>query len=199
MVKGKADPNYVRFRRRLAEIAGEPAVTPENPLQHLANKYDKLFDARNKQQRGYELQDLLNEAFKLSGIQTTRSFTRNEGAEQIDGAFKFEGWHYLVECRWRKRLANIRDLDGLLGQVVRSSKQTMGLFVSIKAWSDNVPRLLKENPPKCIILMDGDDLGAVLRGTVSLRELIDKKSEALGLKGEPFYAASQYLADRTTA
>jgi hypothetical protein len=28
--------------------------------------------------------------------------------EQIDGAYEMNGWHYIVECRWREQLANIR-------------------------------------------------------------------------------------------
>jgi hypothetical protein len=67
--------------------------------------------------RGYLLQDLTNWLFDLHEIPVYRSFTRNFGGEQVDGAFKLEGWHYIVECRWRERLADIRQLDGLYGLV----------------------------------------------------------------------------------
>lgn len=73
----------------------------------------------------------------------------------IDGAFKLEGWHYVVECRWREKLADIRELDGLKGQVDRSGKQTIGLFLSINGCSENVPILLKQNPDKSIIVFNG--------------------------------------------
>ena len=43
-----------------------------------------------------------------------------------------DAWHYIVECRWRTKLADIRELDGLYGQIARSGKQTMGLYVSIR-------------------------------------------------------------------
>jgi hypothetical protein len=77
-----------------------------------------------EQRRGYLLQDLLNRTFDLHAIPVVASFTRNEGGEQIDGAFKLEGWHYIVECRWRKKLSDIRELDGLSGQIARSGRQT---------------------------------------------------------------------------
>jgi hypothetical protein len=158
--------------------------------------FDSLVTSEDPQQRGYLLQDLLNRAFTLYGIPVVRSFTRNEGAEQIDGAFKLEGWHYLVECRWRKKLANIRELDGLSGQVDRSGKQTMGFFLSINGWSENVPRLLKQNPEKSIILMDGYDLRSVLSGIIDLRELVLAKIEKLNLEGEAFYGAKQCLEEK---
>jgi hypothetical protein len=108
-----------------------------------------------------------------------KSFQRNEGAEQIDGAFRLEGWHYLVECRWRRKLADIRELDGLLGQVGRSGKQTMGLFLSINGWSENVLKLLKQNPEKSLFLMDGYDLRTSLARQLDLRSFIIAKRSYL--------------------
>jgi hypothetical protein len=80
--------------------------------------------ADNAQRRGYDLQDLLNRTFDLYEIPLHRSLMRNYGTEQIDGAFKLEAWHYLVECRWRKERTDTRQLDGILGQVDHSGKQT---------------------------------------------------------------------------
>ncbi|MBB4379990.1 restriction endonuclease [Bradyrhizobium sp. SBR1B] len=113
----------------------------------------------NLQTRGYLLEDRL---FVLHGIPILRGFRRNSGAEQIDAAFELDGWQYVVECRWRTKLADIRELDGLYGQLERSGMQTMGLFLSINGWSDNVVPVMKQNH-KRIILMEGHDLSTVLR------------------------------------
>lgn len=165
---------------------------PQGSKQLLAqfDEYTKMEDA---QQRGYLLQEILAELFKLNKIQIHNSFTRNGGAEQIDGAFYLEGWHYLVECRWRKKLADIRELDGLKGQIDRSGRQTMGLFISINGWSENVPSLLKQNPDKSIILIDGQDLRAILEYPLDLKRFILTKASALNLKGDPLLSAPQYL------
>ncbi len=69
------------------------------------------------QERGYGLEDLLNRLFDTFEIPVNRSFTRNDGAEQIDGAFQIDGWYYLTECRWRRKLSDTRDVDGLAGQI----------------------------------------------------------------------------------
>ena len=50
-----------------------------------------------KRQRDFLLEGLLKNSFSLYEIPTQKSFSRNEGGEQIDGAFKLEGWYYLVE------------------------------------------------------------------------------------------------------
>lgn len=155
--------------------------------------FDDLCKSENFQQRGYLLQDLLNRLFLLHEIPVYKSFTRNQGGEQIDGAFILDSWYYLVECRWRKDPADIRQLDGLSGQVERSGKQTYGLFLSMNGWSENVVPVLKQNPNKSIILMDGYDLRCVLAEIVDLQELLHGKIAHLNLAAEPFLSAKDYL------
>lgn len=159
----------------------------------LLAQFDHLSLNGEPQQRGYLLQDLLNRLFVAHGIVVARAFQRNAGGEQIDGAFELEGWHYIVECRWREKLAGIRQLDGLYGQIARSGKQTMGLFLSINGWSEHVVSLMKQNPEKSIILMDGPDLRTVLSQSLDLRRLLKGKLSGLNLQAEPFVPASKLL------
>ncbi|RKH73183.1 hypothetical protein [Corallococcus aberystwythensis] len=153
----------------------------------LLTRFEELATSGFAQTRGYALQDLLNELLALHQVPAAKSFTRSEGGEQIDGAFELDGWYYLVECRWRRKPADGRDLDGLLGQVARSGRQTMGLFLSMNGWSPNVVPLLKQNPNKSILLTDGVDLYAVLSGGISFQDLLRAKRKRLNLAAEPFY------------
>ncbi len=180
-------------KEELARMERERAKITRQQSELLLMMFDDLAKSKEPQRRGYLLQDLMNRVFDLHTIPVIRSFTRNEGGEQIDGAFKLEGWHYIVECRWRKKLADIRELDGLSGQVDRSGKQTMGFFLSINGWSENVPPLLKQNSQKSIVMMDGYDLRCVLSGLVDLQSFILAKISQLNFEGEPFYGATQYL------
>lgn len=182
-------------KQELARMEHERAALLRRESELLLLMFDELARSGDPHRRGFLLQDLLNRVFTLHGIGIVRSFTRNEGAEQIDGAFKLEGWHYLVECRWRKKLADIRELDGLKGQVDRSGRQTMGFFLSMNGWSDNVPRLLKQNPEKSMVLMDGYDLRSVLAMEIDLSNFILAKIAQLNYEGEPFYGARQYIKE----
>jgi len=184
-------------REELARMERERAEMLRKQSELLLMMFDDLAVSTEEQRRGYLLQDLLNRTFALYEIPVVASFTRNEGSEQIDGAFKLEGWHYIVECRWRKKLSNIRELDGLSGQIARSGRQTMGVFLSINGWSDNVVPLLKQNPDKGIILMDGYDLCTVLAGQVDLRDFLLAKVAKLNLKTEPYYSVAKYMNEQT--
>ncbi|MHA1305527.1 MAG: hypothetical protein DRP89_07890 [Candidatus Neomarinimicrobiota bacterium] len=184
-------------KEELARMERERAEILRKQSELLLMMFDDLAVSTEEQRRGYLLQDLLNRTFALHEIPVVASFTRNEGSEQIDGAFKLEGWHYIVECRWRKKLSNIRELDGLSGQIARSGRQTMGVFLSINGWSDNVVPLLKQNPDKGIILMDGYDFRTVLAGQVDLRDFLLAKVAKLNLETEPYYSVAKYMNEQT--
>jgi hypothetical protein len=169
----------------------DSALRKESAL--LLAQFDHLSTKGEPQERGYLLQDVLNRLFVAHGIAVARSFQRNAGGEQIDGAFELDGWHYIVECRWRDKLAGIRELDGLYGQISRSGKQTMGLYLSINGWSEHVAPLIKQNTDKSIILMEGFDLRTVLAQSLDLRRLLKAKVTALNIEAEPYFPASKLL------
>lgn len=169
-------------------------------ISKLLTEFDNfagLQNSEDKKQRGIQLENLLNEIFSLYKIPTKNSFRRNNSGEQIDGAFRFEGWYYLVECKWTtQKLTDIRQLDSLYGKISRSGKQTLGLFLSINGWSKNVCPLLKQNQDKSIILMDGYDLRSVLveQNGITLKDLLLKKLERLNFEGDPFYSVAELLS-----
>jgi hypothetical protein len=184
-------------KEELARMERERAEILRKQSELLLMMLDELAISADEQRRGYLLQDLLNRTFDLHEITVVTSFTRNNGGEQIDGAFKLEGWHYIVECRWRKKLSDIRELDGLSGQIARSGRQTMGVFLSINGWSENVVPLLKQNPDKSIVLMDGCDVRTVLAGHVDLRDFLLAKVAMLNLEAEPYYPVAKYMSEHT--
>ena len=204
-VKAKAQEILKRHQQFEAEEATrDDDARQEQDREHLSARKRELglllamFDEwtrqdQNAQARGYLLQDLMNRLFVVSEIPVQRSFTRNDGAEQIDGAFQINGRFFLTECRWRRRLSDTREVDGLAGQILRSGGQPMGLFLSINGWSENVPGLLKQNPHKVIILMQGFDLRTILSEEVDLRDYILAAVKNLNLNAEPYLGIREYL------
>ena len=204
-VKAKAQEILKRQRLLEAEeVARESIVRRERHDELLVARKQELglllamFDElagreQDAQKRGYLLQELLNRLFVAFEIPVHQSFTRNKGGEQIDGAFRVEGWSYLAECRWRREPSDMGEVDGLSGKVSRSGTQTMGLFLSINGWSRNVPGLLKQNPHKVIILMQGFDLRTILSEEVDLRGYILAAVENLNIRAEPHLDVREYL------
>lgn len=186
MIRGHESDIYLKYLSELKRISPETVPRPITELDVLYKNYQNLKSSNNKQERGHKLEHLLNKLFEYSKIITQKSFTRNDKAEQIDGAFKFDGWYYIVECKWREKLADMSQLDVLLAKVNRSGKQTMGLFLSINGWSEKVPETLQKNPDKSIFLMNGNELEKVLKDQLDLREVLIRKLKALNIEAKPF-------------
>jgi len=191
-----AEAAVAEAAKRQAEIKNRDRIQISEQLKLLLAQFDHASLNENSQERGYLLEDLFNRLFDLLGFPVVGSFKRNNGGEQIDGAFEMDGWHYVVECRWREKLSDIRQLDGLYGQVARSGRQTMGVFLSINGWSVNVPQLLRQNPEKNIFLMEGFDIRSVLEERVNLRDLLKKKLSALNLNSQPYLSVMDAIAGR---
>lgn len=186
------ESNAREAEARRRKVERKQIVAKESAL--LLQMFDEqLSGSVSPQQRGYFLEELLGRTFALHQVAISKSFRRNSQGEQIDAAFELDGTYYLVECRWRAERADIRDLDGLAGQVGRSGRQTMGMFLAINGWSPNVVPLLKQNPSKSIFLMEGSDLRAVLAQSVDLKVLLKAKVKALNLESEPYVPASSIV------
>ena len=196
MVRGQKDPIYIQFCNQLRELAPDLVRPPENPTKHLLEKYNKFKQVTTPQQRGYLLEKLLVELFKFHNVPIIGSFRRNEGAEQIDGAFQFNQSYYLIECKWVKKLVD-NGAASLSQKVLRSGNQTFGLLLAINGWSDNLPGLLKQNRDKNIILMNGEDLQGSLSADVDFIKFLKQKIMALSVYGEPFFSINDYLKEKT--
>ena len=192
MIKGQDSLTYLRFIDQLGEL--EPNLTGGRgtPLRLLLQKYMQLHDnPESHQTRGYQLEQIINDLFTTSGLDVVDGFTRNSGAEQIDGAFRLEGWHYLVECKWTTAVTSVKELDSLSGKLDRSGFQSAGLLISVNGWSKHAEPSLKQNPKKNIMLMHGKDLQAALEGNIDLVDLLRAKISALSVRADPFLGADE--------
>ncbi len=123
---------------------------------------------KEKQKRGYELEKFLYDLFMLYDLEPKGSF-RNTG-EQIDGAFTFQGTDYLLEAKW-SRPVDRGDLADFCYKVESKFKTTVGLLVTIEGVTESAIAPLF----KSIIIMDGNDMMAILDGRISLPDLLFKK------------------------
>ena len=197
MIKGMESRAYLEFLDQLGELAPDLTDGRGTPLRLLLGDYDSLSDgSESPQQRGIALEKLMNSLFKTFEIPCQESFRRNSGGEQIDGAFELDGWYYLVECKWQKKVSDQQEIDGLRGKLDRSGAQTMGVFLSINGWSGNVENLTKQNSGKRVILIDGNDLRSVLAGDLGLPDMIKEKLRFLNLRAEPFVSVEAILSER---
>ncbi len=158
--------------RRLAHAQRMQQITAvQAKLGELNAQYRQLIISSDRQARGYQLEKLLNELFKLFDLDPKASF-RIEG-EQIDGAFVFENTDFLFEAKWHDELVSTDALDSFAMKVERKF-DAKGLFLSVNGFSpEAVPA--HSSGKKVLLLMDGSDLAAIFEGRIDLKELLARK------------------------
>lgn len=179
-VIGENNPVFIRYYKQFKRL-------------DLKDEYDAQKDATATIRRGLLLEKIIGKLFKNNGFEVVDSFRRRRGGEQFDGACKYEGCYYLIECKWQTELSSTRDTDHLSMEVSRSGTNTRGLFISVNGWSDHVVPALRENPFKNIALVHGSDIEHVLQDRVDLIELIKEKDKYLSIYAEPYFDAANLL------
>jgi hypothetical protein len=183
-----------RGRERRVKVKADDADRQafSGKLDTLRDEYLKMAttDDLTPQQRGYELEQFLQELFGLFDLDPKASF-RIVG-EQIDGAFTFESTDYLLSAKWQRLPVGLEDLDAFKGKVGRKLENTLGLFVSINGFSTTAIPVHQADGP-VMLLMDGADLMAVLDARIDLPELLRRKRRHASQTGEPMLPVSEIL------
>jgi restriction endonuclease Mrr len=166
------EQKLAKERRKVANDRITNHTALKSKLEELHKNFLKIATATNPQQRGYDLEKLLNDLFILFDLDPKASFKIT--GEQIDGAFTFRDDDYLLEAKWQKALVNAGELYKFAGKVNGKRKNTLGLFISIDGFSTESTQTT--NPDlRSIILMDGMDLDAVLTDRIKFDELLYRK------------------------
>lgn len=138
-------------------------------LEKLRDSFNQGLVSPNRQKSGYSLEQILSDLFGIFEIEYTNSY--REPTQQIDGFFRFQGFDYLVEAKWRKDMPNEQEIGGFRQKVETKLESTRGLFVSIAGYR---PEVVKQFSGRgCnIIMLDGSHLVHVLEGRIALPELL---------------------------
>lgn len=167
-----------RRRRESAEAASQKARTT---LDEVRKEYLALHSGSLKPQaRGYALEKILSEVAKLSRLEVTEAFRVN--GEQVDGAVKYDGEHYIIEAKWQDAAANNEAVYQFAAKV-DGKLYGRGLFIAVNGFSEHVVRSIVLGKSLRTIFVDGQDLMLVIESNLSFSQMIDKKVKAAQTKG----------------
>lgn len=187
----------IKAERRKADIKNKESndYNPEEIKKEFLNLMtgkDKDGNTVNIQKRGYLFEQLLVKIFRGEGLSTTEPF-KIQG-EQIDGAIKYDGEHYLIEAKWQDALIASSDLYQFAGKI-HGKLYGRGIFISINGFSPDSVKALVVGKALNTILIDGADLIQVIEGVMPLRNMLDGKIKAAQTKGV-IYADSLTLESK---
>lgn len=155
-----------------------------NMISVLKDDFARLVTETNSPKRGFSFEKFLNSLFTLFDLEPKESF-RIVG-EQIDGAFTFDGNDFLLEAKWQEKLVDLGDLYKFGGKIEGRLKLTLGLAVSISGFTKDYNES-KSALMKTMLLMDGEDLVAVLENRIDLKDLLFRKRRHASDTGDVFF------------
>jgi len=183
--------------QRARQKAAEESARGKGFQKKLADLKQRFFyhlQNRDRQDRGYRLEQILYDLFLLFELNPKSAFRRK--GEQIDGAFSLDGDHYLLEAKWQERKVNLTDLRDLDGAVDTSLDNTLGLFISINGFGEvALDGYLQGSRPR-IICMDGADITYVLEGRIDFCDLLRRKKDIAVQKRRIFCSAGNIISGK---
>lgn len=153
-------------------------------IEELKTEYYSLFSSDNPQERGYRLEKIVANLFRINDIDYHNSYRNRTNTQQLDGYFRFEGFDYLVEMKWEKNPVNSSKIASLKQKVDTKLTSTRGLFLSINGFRDEVIQDFSNKDAK-ILFMDGQELAYILENRISLYEALKVKIIGASKTGNP--------------
>lgn len=142
--------------------------------------------APDPRQRGYDLEVLLSELFRLFDMEPRLAY-RTE-TEQIDGSLTFDTDDYILEAKWIAETLSREVVDAFDAKVRRKGKNALGLLVAVNGLSSVALNTYRERTS--FITMDGGDLYVVMEGRLRLDDLLRAKRRHANETGSCYLSAS---------
>ena len=173
-------------RRKAAQRMAAEKSSRTAALRVLHARFCAMVKADDDPQlRGYGLEHLLKELFAVWEIEYRPSY--RTATEQIAGAFRFDGFDYLVEARWRKEQPTLKQLSSFKELVGAKFRSTRGLFVSMPGFRTATVDELRVGTTSNVLLMDGHDLALILEQKVALPDALSAKIKKASQEGIVYF------------
>lgn len=161
--------------RRQLEMAREENTKALRKLAELESELMALHSMTDRRAAGFKLERLLNDLFKLSGLDPRGPF--KIVGEQIDGSFVLDGEIYLLEAKWEVNPLPEADLLVFHGKI--EGKGARGVFIAMNNVSNEAAQAIVTGKVPQFFVMDGHDLVMILKGVMTLKEFLRERWRSL--------------------
>jgi hypothetical protein len=184
MIESAEDELERKHRVNSAQRRIETTSQRNAELKRCGEAYMSLLREQDKQKRGFAFEKLVEELFRLHELEYRPSY--RTATQQIDGAFHYGSFDYLLEVKWTADEATLEALTYFKAKVDRTIQSTRGLFLSVNGFKDEVLDDFQRGTSTNVILMDGFDLTHILEGRITLLDALQLKTTKAAQEGKLF-------------
>ncbi|MGH3874698.1 MAG: restriction endonuclease [Pseudonocardiaceae bacterium] len=178
-------------RLRPQREAAAAAERKRTEREALLRELGALFPMANAHQRGLAFERLLNQIFKLDGLNVREGFALSTESgqigEQIDGLVELGLQPYLVEAKWWK---NPLGVDGVAQHLVRvySRPGVYGLIVSASEFADTAVQQCRHAlTQRVIVLAELREIVMLLERQGNFATWLQAKTRAAAVDRNPLF------------
>lgn len=182
--KKQREHNREVVRKRQAEVRRATV-----DLEKLTDRLAELARSLGTQRAGYDFQDWFFDLLDHQEVDNRRPYLHQ--GRQIDGSLTLSGTTYLVELKFTKDSTQPADIDSVLKKVSDKADNTMGIVVSISGYTD-VAISEASGPRTPLLLLDYRHIYAVLSGTLSMSDIIERLRRHASQTGESFLPPDRF-------
>ncbi|MCW2855552.1 MAG: hypothetical protein JWR52_1167 [Marmoricola sp.] len=146
---------------------------------HSAARLDQIASLASPAARGQALERFVADLFRRHHFTVILDAHAAKPRQTDLIAIKL-GERYLIECKWRRKPANIDDLDSLRSRMRRTTADVVGVLVSDRGFTQQVKADVRHQRHQPVLLISGAELRALNAGFhTSLPDLLYRKTEHL--------------------
>ncbi len=175
---------HAKFREEQARV-----VQRYMSLQTFSDRLDSLSRGIGTQKAGYQFEKWFYDLTNYSETENKRPYVSQ--GRQIDGSVTISDTTYLVELKFTAGPARCPDIDSFYMKVTSKADNTMGVMISMSGYTLNAKRQAsgKRTP---LLLLDHSHLQIILRGGMSLEEVILRVRRHSSQTAQSYLAASDF-------
>jgi transcriptional regulator with XRE-family HTH domain len=183
------------IRKAVPSVESDDTQTysPLKSFRAVKSRFKRIQRIPISERRSFEMIRLMYDVANLNfGIEnsTYQIIERPEGYG-IEGAFRHRGEPYIIGCQWNERLVE-PDIIATFGASLGQGQY--GLFIACAGYSEGAIAAANElNSSTALLLMDGAETNAIIRGHINFDELVLRKRlfrERMGICYQALHAAS---------
>ena len=178
------EKTHGNYRKQMNEEKTKIIQDRAKVLNELKNDFASSIISVDRQKAGYSLEDILEKLFSIFNLDYRKSY--KTVTQQIDGSFKFEGFNYLVEAKWRTDQPSEGEIGEFKRKVDTKLDSTRGIFVSISGFRDEVVKCF-DGQGSNILFFSGEDITHILEGRMDLDEIIRIKIDKAAQEGKVYF------------
>lgn len=184
-----AEREQLLARQRAEQAA---AADRRTKIESISKRFFSLFGMDDKpQERGKLLEAVLNDLFKVYGIQVREDFRRKDPdssvvLEQIDGVIELNGSIHLVEMKWLKDPVGVAEFGPHLVRVFGRANAS-GIFISNSSFTEPVIKQCAEFlNQRTTFLCSLEEIVMLLQRQDDLVAFLKRKSQAAIVDKKPY-------------